>query len=202
MQRAIALILCLLASLLSMVACANLGKKSADDVKWELTPEAQSTYHYLLLEDARRSQNATVGDYAVDQLMHADAAPRVFVEAANFYWQQGRNVDAKTVLEKGLSKHPDNQDMQLMLAQIYLVDKRFDDASKLIEAYLRKNPQDVSTRQELADILIRNGQFAKALEIIEKIPAGKQNAAIRYYTAKAEAEIGRASCRERVYVQV
>jgi tetratricopeptide (TPR) repeat protein len=191
MQRALALFLCLLACLLSLAACAKLGaKSSAEDVSWELTPEAQSTYHYLLLEDARRSQNATVGDYAVDQLMHADAAPRVFIEAANFYWQQGRNKDAKQVLEKGLTKYPDNQDMQLMLAQIYLVDKRFDEAAKLIENYLRKNPQDVSTRQELADILIRNEQYAKALEILEKIPSSKQNAAIRYYTAKAESGLG------------
>jgi len=191
MQSFRALLVCLLAGFLGLAACAKLGKDTADKTSWELTPEAQSTYHYLLLEDARRSQNATVGDYAVDQLMQSEAAPRVYIEAANFYWQQTRAVDAKTVLEKGLKQYPENQDMQLMLAQIYLVEKRFDEAAKLIEAYLRKNPQDASTRQELADVLIRNEQYQKALEILEKIPPGKHNAVVRYYTAKAEAGLGR-----------
>ena len=85
----------------------------------ELTDEAQSTYYYLLLEDAKREQNSTIGEYALDQLLVSDNSPQIFIEAANFHWHQGDSEKTKQVLLRGLQQFPENQDLELMLAQLY-----------------------------------------------------------------------------------
>ncbi len=174
----------LLVGLLS--ACGGMGVKKGPEPQAEgLSSNAQDTYHYLLLEDARRSQNSTVGEYAIDQLLENSPSPMVFLESANFLWHQGELDKAQQVLQEGLKKHPNNQQMELMLAQLFLAAKDPDRAAEAIENYLKGNPDDIMTRQELADILIRNEEYQRAYNILDQIPSAKRTSSVLFYMSKA-----------------
>lgn len=170
----------------SLSACGGIGGKISPEPHAKgLSAGAQDTYHYLLLEDARRSQNRTIGEYAIDQLLESSPSPMVYLESANFLWHQGEVDKAQQVLEEGLQKYPHNQDMELMLAQLFLASKDADRAAEAIEAYLKGNPDDIMTRQELADILIRNEEYERAYRVLEQISPDKRTSSVLFYMSKA-----------------
>ncbi len=181
-------------------ACGMVGGKTSPAPNaGGLSANAQDTYHYLLLEDARRSQNKTVGEYAISQLLESSPSPMVFLEAANFLWHEGEVAKAQDVLQEGIKKYPDNQDMELMLAQLFLADKNPDRAAEAIEAYLKSNPDDVMTRQELADILIRNEEYERAYDVLAQIPKAKRTSSVLFYMSKALAGLGQ---RDKAIIQL
>ncbi len=181
----------LLALLLALAACTKTLEEQLSPDNWKLTADAESTYYYLLLEDARRQQNATIGEFALDRLLRSEASPAIFIEAANFHWHQGDSDKTKKVLLQGLERFPRDPDLQLMLAQLYLAEKDLDSATATITSYLEQNPEDMLTRQELADMLIRNEQFPQALGMLESIPGEQRSPVINFYLAKAHEGLGR-----------
>lgn len=158
--------------------------KNDSDVDWELSPEARTTYLYLLLEDAKSAQNATIGEYALEELLKLDPTPTIIFEAASFFWQSGRLAKTRDVLLLGLEKHPGHVEMMLMLAQVYLKEKKFKEAIETIKGYLEKNPLDYYTRQELAGILVQNEQYEDGLSILKQIPQKERTPVIQYFEAK------------------
>lgn len=172
-------------------ACAKTLEEQISPKDWDLSAEASSTYYYLLLEDAKRQNNSTIGEFALQHLLQGDASPMIYIEAANFYWHQGDSEKTRNVLQQGLRKHPQSQELELMLAQLYLAEKELDQAAETINSYLQKNPEDTLTRQELADILIRNQQYDQALEVLRNIPEDQRTPIILYYLAKIHDGQGR-----------
>ncbi len=191
MQKRIRLLLLLLCLAVLATACAKTLEEQISPKDWDLSSEASSTYYYLLLEDAKRQSNATIGEYALEQLLQTGGSPMIFIEAANFYWHQGDTDKTKTALLQGLAKFPQSQELELMLAQFYLTEKQLDKAASTINSYLRKNPDDTLTRQELADILIRSQQYEQAFEVLENIPEEQRTPLILYYLAKIHDGLGR-----------
>lgn len=171
-------------------ACAPKSDNDLSLSGWELTEDAASTYYYLLLEDAKRSNNSTVGEFALEQLLRQDVSPLVYIEAGNFYWHLGETGKAIVALQKGRKKYPKNKELGIMLAQIYLAEKDLDSAAETIESYLAQQPDDIETRQGLADILVRNEQYEKALEVLQKIPKSSYTPTIGYFLAKIRGGMG------------
>ncbi len=191
MYRHARILVILSAVALFAAACSKTVQDRLSPANWELSTEATSTYYYLLLEDAKRQNNSTVGEYALENLLGMNGSPTVYIEAANFYWHQGDADRTRQVLVQGLQHHPRSQELELMLAQLFLADKDLDQAAATIKSYLSKNPEDHLTRQELADILIRSEQYTQALELLEEIPEQDLSAVILYFRAKANAGLGR-----------
>jgi tetratricopeptide (TPR) repeat protein len=181
----------LLALILALAACAKTLEERLAPDNWKLTADAESTYYYLLLEDAKRQQNATIGEFALDRLLRSEASPGIYIEAANFHWHQGEGDKTKQVLLQGLEKFPRDPDLELMLAQLYLAEKDLDAATATITSYLEKNPEDSLTRQELADMLIRNEQFQQALDVLQDLTEEQRSPVINFYLAKAHEGLGR-----------
>lgn len=182
---AAALILALFAT-----SCAKTYEEQLSPEDWEMSQEARSTYYYLLLEDAKRQNDNELGVYALEQLMQTDTSPLIYIEAANFYWHQGDAEKTRKVLLEGLSRHPESQELELMLAQLYLAEKDLDQAAATINSYLEKNPEDTLTRQELADILIRNEEYQQAVDVLEDVPKKDRGAVVLFYLAKANDGLG------------
>jgi len=193
MQNIIRHTLGILCLALVAAACSKTMEEQISPKNWDLSPEASSTYYYLLLEDAKRQNNSTIGEYALEQLLETDASPAIYIEAANFYWHQGDSQKTRDVLQRGLARFPQSQELELMLAQLYLAEKELDQAASTINSYLEKNPEDTLTRQELGDILIRNQQYQQALEVLQNIPEAERTPVILYYLAKAHDGQGRRS---------
>ncbi|TVM35187.1 tetratricopeptide repeat protein [Oceanidesulfovibrio marinus] len=166
-----------------LAACQSKGNgMRADD--WDLSPEATTTYNYLLLQDAKRSQNATLGQYAIDELLTLDPSPEIIAEAADFFWKSGNSEDTQKILRLGIQEYPKNIELQLMLAQVYLAEQHYDEALKTLEGYLAQNPKDVEIRRQLADLMMRSGRNLESLELLETIPADKMDPELNYLKAR------------------
>ncbi|AGW15138.1 tetratricopeptide repeat protein [Megalodesulfovibrio gigas] len=163
----------LLAGCLLLAACATVPKNPAGAAAggWKLSKDAQATYYYLLLEDARRQENATLGEQAVLELLSLDDSPQVFIDCANFFWQAGDAARTRILVEEGQQRHPNNLQLQLLLAQLYLAEQRYDEARTLLEHYLTRNPGDLIARTELATMLVQAEVYEQAMTLLEQTPA-------------------------------
>ncbi|WP_167590437.1 tetratricopeptide repeat protein [Oceanidesulfovibrio indonesiensis] len=177
--------LAMLCAVLCLAACQVRSNNTMHVTDWDLSPEASATYHYLLLQDAKRSQNATMGRYAIDELLTIDPSPEVIAEAADFLWKSGNSVDTRTILQLGIEEYPDNIDLQLMLAQVFLAERQYDEALKTLEGYLAQNPEDIEIRRQLADLMMRSGRNLEALNLLATIPENKMDPELVYLEARS-----------------
>ncbi|MFW5734384.1 MAG: tetratricopeptide repeat protein [Oceanidesulfovibrio sp.] len=173
-----------LLAVLSLAACQPKSQTMRTE-DWDLSPEATATYHYLLLQDAKRTQNATVGRYAIDELLTIDPSPEIIAEAADFLWKTGNSEDTRTILKLGTEEYPKNIDLQLMLAQVYLAERQYDEALNTLEGYLAQNPEDIEIRRQLADLMMRSGRNLEALQLLETIPEEKMDPELEYLRARS-----------------
>lgn len=173
-----------LCAVLCLAAC-QAKSNSMHVTDWDLSPEASTTYHYLLLQDAKRAQNATVGRYAIDELLTIDPSPEIIAEAADFLWKSGNSEDTRAILQLGIEEYPDNLDLQLMLAQVYLAERQYDEALNTLEGYLAQNPEDIEIRRQLADLMMRSGRNIEALELLDTIPDDKMDPELVYLKARS-----------------
>ncbi|GAB7080303.1 tetratricopeptide repeat protein [Megalodesulfovibrio paquesii] len=181
----------LLAGCVTLAACAATPKNpaSASAGGWKLSPQAQASYYYLLLEEARRQENATLGEDAVLELLALDDSPQVFIECANFFWHAGDAEKTRILVEEGQRRHPDNLQLQLLLSQLYLTEQRYDEAQALLEQYLTRNPADLSARTELATLLVQTERYDAALQVMDEtppdVPVSKRPREFKFLRAKA-----------------
>lgn len=150
-----------------------------------LSEEAKDMYYVLLLEDAKRTQNATLGEVALKGLLKKDPTPRVYFEAASFYWQQGKPDETRRIVEEAVGKFPDSVELYLMLSQVHLAEKKPDLAAKALEEFAKRRPGDNLAKQELAKLHLQNQDFAKAKERIEAVPEKDRSSVMRFILAKA-----------------
>ncbi len=177
--------------------CAPKATQPADSpqepktVVWRLTPEAQETYYYLLLQDAKRDNNSGAVAYALENLLKLNPSPNTYIEAANHYWRQGETAAARQLLKKSLETYPGNQELTLLLAETYLAEKRLDDAVVTLRTFLNEHPDAHHMRRQLAEVLLDAKQFAEALDALNAIPADARGRIDRYYKGKALAGLNR-----------
>lgn len=171
-----------LAVALSLSACA---RKTQGKDAWDLSPRAQATYYFLLLEEARRQDNATLGEAALVKLLEHDDSPEMFIEAANFFWQAGDAAKTRLLIEEGRKRHPRHGRLQLLLSQLYVTEGRYAEAKTILEAYLKTAPEDETARVELANLLLQAEQFDQALALLEALPQDAKDKDVRYLRAKA-----------------
>ncbi|MBG0775603.1 MAG: tetratricopeptide repeat protein [Desulfovibrionaceae bacterium] len=157
---------------------------------WVLTPGAEEVYSYLVFADAsRRGDNRTAGQ-ALERLLQLAPSPEVVVELANYHWRAGQLYKARDVLKKGRVDYPHHLGIALLLAQMYLSEKRSDDAVLTLQTYIRQNPENFDAVHELAAMLVQNKRFAEALDVLKTLPEERRNPDVRYYFAKAYSGLG------------
>jgi len=178
--------------LLCLSGCAGTGKPGPgpEEVDWDLSPRAMSTFYFLQFEQARRDRQNQEAEEALQKLLALDPAPQIYIEAANQYWREGRIFESREMLKKGLSAYPEDRRLHLILATTYLAEKRREDAEVTLRGYLSKEPKDWDVRRELAVILVDEKKFAQALDVLEPIPEDERSSMILYQWAKAGAGLG------------
>lgn len=183
-RRLFPLLLALALSAPAVWGCAA-ATPEPGPVEWDLSPEAYSTYHFLLLEDAKRNHDLEAGEYALQQLIRHDPAPDIFYEGAEFYWTAGELSKAGDVLILGLELYPEDTQIMLMLARVYYAEENLGLAAEILSEYVALVPEDFESRQDLIDVLIQAGMYEEALEALDEVPSELETLAIRYYRARA-----------------
>ena len=184
MTRALLLCLALAAPALFGGGCV-LATPQIGGTNWDLTPEASTIYHFLLLEEAKRTNDLAAGEYAIEQLIRHDPVPEIFYESANFYWNLGELSKAGDVLILGQELIPEDTQIMLMLARVFYAEDNLGLAADVLRQYLEIVPEDFEAKQDLIDVLLQDEQYDQALEAIDSVPPELQTLAVRYYRARA-----------------
>jgi len=176
--------------LLSLHGCAGMGKPGPEETQWDLSPKAQATLHFLQFEQARRDQRTQEAEESLRKLLDLGPSPQIYIEAANYYWREGKIFEARQMLKEGIQSYPESRRLHLTLAKSYLAEKRREDAEITLRGYLAKKPKDWEVRRELAVILTSEKKFAQALDVLEPIPEDERSPLILFHWAKAGAGLG------------
>ncbi|NDV27207.1 tetratricopeptide repeat protein [Desulfovibrio sp. JC010] len=196
-----------LLALLMLQGCA--GKKAAQpEFKLPLSPEAQLTYDYLVYMDYRTRLGQALSGIKTPQkinevarlqrdaltvlnrIIAAEPQEKLYLDKFALYWTSQQVDEARATLKEALEKYPDSRDLNISLANTYLVDNRNADAEGVLKEYLHKKPDDLQVTAHLARIYLEQKKFAQALDILKVIPKDKRTAQIHYLHAKASAGLG------------
>ncbi|MEG2173051.1 MAG: tetratricopeptide repeat protein [Desulfovibrionaceae bacterium] len=182
-------------SLLGCGGCAshdsNNEKKSQNAVIWELSPEAQGTFAYLLYDQALRQEDEQVLLRALEALKTHTPPPAVYIESS--IWLMSRKSPlAPTAIEIGLSLFPADTSLSLLYAESMMENGKKDEAIDYMRKFSTAHPENVNARLELALLLVKGLQFAEAQKILSAISGKERTALVDYYHARALIGMNRA----------
>lgn len=184
-------------SLLGCGGCAthekSTGEKNAPKtVVWDLSPDAQATFAYLLYDQALRHEDEQVLLRALEALKNHTPPVAVYVESS--IWLMSRKSPLSlSAIKTGLSKFPDDNSLSLLYAEALLENGQGDEAIVYMRDFSAKHPDNVNSRLELALLLVKALQFEEAQSILSAINGKERTAIVDYYHARALIGMNRVS---------
>ena len=198
------------AALLAILMLQGCASKTATQLQFRmpLSPDAQLTYDYLVYMDYRSRLGQAlsglktpqkINEVAIlqkeamtvlDRIIASEPQENLYLDKFALYWTTQQIDEARATLKEALVKYPDSRDLNISLANTYLVDNRNDAAEGVLKDYLHHNPDDIIVTGHLARIYLEQKKFAQALDILKVIPKDKRNPQIHYLHAKASAGLG------------
>ncbi len=82
---------------------------------------------------------------------------------------RGHIADAKSLIVTGLALDKKNRDLNIILAELYELDRQFDKAEYIYKDLAEENPNDTQILEKLANILIIQKRYEIALALYQKI---------------------------------
>jgi len=172
--------------------CAARAKEydATRETHWKLSPQAQISYNYLLLDLGMRSNNEEHVLRALDKLSVLAPSTQIFLDSS--VWLMARK-SARThpILEKALNAYPDDTNLNLLMAEALLEYGQAEKAVKLMRAFAEKYPEVADARIELALLLVKLKRFEEANAIFAALPQKDRNYLVEYYYARALNGLGR-----------
>jgi tetratricopeptide (TPR) repeat protein len=126
---------------------------------------------------------------AMDRVLARESTPSLFMDKAFLYWNPDQAAEARAILEEGLRKFPEDNNLNAAVANAYLLENKLPEAARVIDAYLARHDNSV-LRERLGQLYIDTDQPAKGLEVLRKIPAQERSNDAQYQIARAQARLG------------
>lgn len=176
--------------LLGCGGCVSHEKKRDGDIgdsraiEWKLSPEAQTTYAFLLYDQALRQEDEEALVSSLQALSSGQSPVGIYVESG--IWLMSRKSPlALRALEIGLRQFPDDSSLNLLYAEALMEN---DEAAKAIDhmrAYVAKYPDSIDARLELALLLVKHNQYDEAQHLLGSITGKQRTTLVDYYQARA-----------------
>ena len=161
--------LVLLLFILSIWGCLTTTKQQGA-VSWALSPQAEKIYYYLSLEQASRSGSIEQVKEAVLGLCKVDPSVHTYIDGAALLLFRGEKEMALDIARQGLARYPDEADLNLVLAEGYILTKQTDEAISLLTSFVKRNPAATEMAMRLAELLVKTRHYPEALEILDYVP--------------------------------
>jgi predicted CXXCH cytochrome family protein len=111
--------------------------------------------------------DAAIGDYADAQTFNSDR-PEGLLNLAGVAIDQGRFVDAETILREAIARHPSYAALYINLADLYRLMDRPVDSEQILRNALAVIPDDADLSFSLALAVVRAGRPAEALVLFNQ----------------------------------
>ena len=195
MPRIRPLFLCALIVAHSLVFCGCSTARAKEygplrEIGRQLSPQAQISYNYLLLDLGMRNNNEEHVLQALDKLAVLAPDAQIFLDSA--VWLVARKSPrAIQILEKALAAYPGDTNLNLLMAEALLEYGQTDKAIKHMRAFAEKNPQIADAKIELALLLVKIKRFEEADAFFSALPQQDRSYLAEYYHARALQGLGR-----------
>ncbi len=127
---------------------------------------------------------------ALDRVIARESAPSLYMDKAFLYWNPEQAGQARTVLDQGLEKYPNDYNLNAALANAFLMENRLAEAAAVLSGYLSRQ-ENTTLRERLGQLYVDSEQPEKALETLKRIPPKERSADAQFQMARAEARLGR-----------
>ncbi|WP_291319498.1 tetratricopeptide repeat protein [Desulfonatronospira sp.] len=182
----------LLALLVSACAPKSQQVEQAEE-SWELSPQAQVTYHYLKSLDYQAAGEHQKAALALEKALVLGPSVRLYQDLARAYLRQGEEQKALEVLKKATGVYPRTPVLYFQLAEFYLIKGDRSGAVKALEKYKDLMPQDLDVYEDLAAFYIEMGDHAAAVDLLQEVSPEEMTAEMHYYMGRAKSELGEKS---------
>ena len=184
---------CILAHSLFFCGCYAARAKEhvpLRDISRQLSPQAQTTYNYLLLDLGMRGNNEEHVLQALDKLAVLAPSAQIFLDSS--VWLVARKSShALPILEKALAAYPGDTNLNLLMAEALLEYGQTEKAVRHMRAFAEKYPQVTDAKIELALLLVKIKRFEEADAIFSALPQNDRGYLVEYYHARALQGLGR-----------
>jgi len=173
-------------SLFGCGGCAALAREqdASREIPWKLTPEAQISYNYLLLDLGMRNNNEEHVLEALDRL--AALAPNVQIFLDSAVWLVARKSSrALPILEKALSSYPGDTNLNLLMAEALLEYGQAEKALKHMRVFAEKYPEVADAKIELGLLLVKLERLEEADALFSELPQKDRSYLVEFYHARA-----------------
>ncbi|MBO4369507.1 MAG: tetratricopeptide repeat protein [Desulfovibrio sp.] len=155
-----------------------------------LTPEAQSTYAYLLCDQAFRNEDEEALLEASTLLRELHAPVQIWMEAG--IWLLGRkSPNAGYFLELAHKCWPHDSSILMLYAESLKEDGKIENAISLVRSFLRENPSSSDAKLELALLLVHHKNFGEAETLLKSITKEERTPLVELNLGKALAGMQR-----------
>ena len=197
---------CLLLSLSLFCASCLAGQKKTDSTdapdmrelarqidpsSWNLSPDAEHLYYYLLFADALAENFQPVINIALNTLIRLDPSLPVFQDGATILLHREEYAAAANIARQGLKSFPDDTLLTLLLAGTYSENDQTAKAISLLETHLKKCPSAYAALEELVRLYLRDKQHQKAVDAMNSFPEADSPPESELFRASVLASIGR-----------
>lgn len=179
-----------LACILPLTACALNTRTPAPLARTPLSPEAEQTFYFLMLEQAVRNNDIEAAQTAVRELADLDPREEIFRDGGTLLLFSENTEGARELAERGLVKFPDNAEITMVLAESYLMEQREAEALSVLRQYVEKHPRNYVARTRLGEVYIQLQRFPEAEQTLLRIPYSKRNPYVQFLLAKIQAGLG------------
>ncbi|MDR2695913.1 MAG: tetratricopeptide repeat protein [Deltaproteobacteria bacterium] len=195
MSRPGLVLLCAFALVHSLFGCGGCTARAKEygatrETRWQLSPQAQISYHYLLLDLGMRGNNEEHVLHALEKL--AVLAPNVQLFLDSAVWLVARkSARALPILEKALAAYPGDTNLNLLMAEALLEYGHAEKAVSHMRSFAAKYPEVTDAKTELALLLVKLKHFEEAHALFAALPQKERSYLVEYYHARALNGLGR-----------
>ncbi len=154
----------------------------------------------LLLQQGGNDEAALA---VLEQHPQAASAPAALMLHARVLAARGETQPAINMLQQGLTEHPGDTRMRLLLARLLVSSGDLDAAGTQFATLIKQNPDDTDLLLSLALVHLENDHFEQAATHLEQlIETDPQNDTALYHLGIAYRELERDEAAQRAWLQV
>lgn len=153
-------------------------------VAWNLSPEAEHLYYYLLLTEALADEDPDLMTESIYGLLKLDPSLPIFQDGVTLLLSRQKYEAASSLARRGLDVFPNDETLTVLLAACYNLKERPEKAISLLEAYLKRFPGASEASQELIGTYLRTGKSEEAEKVLNKMDSKDLTPAVSFFQSR------------------
>ena len=175
------LFLALVCAVCMIAGCA----KAPSPATWNLGPEGEAMYYFLVQLEAASTDNAEAYIEAGKTLLKLDPSETSFLEMADFSMRRGFLEEARITAREGLALFPASLPLTLVISDTYIQQERIAEATDALFLYCKAYPDNQEAMQELARIYLLGERYDAFDALLATVPPARMTPYLHYVKARS-----------------